>query len=132
MKRVLAQHNRQTLMLEKSLREREQRLTISEHRKRNLELQMVKIEDEERRKIGAVSEAIKCLTNSFGILNMNVGVDEAYKHHDDVVEHKEEDTVDRVIKKKKETNVREKVVDDTIIEIMEDDEDEIDFMRDHN
>merc|ERR1711997_1067739 len=61
MKRVLAQHNRQTLMLEKSLRESEQRLTISEHRKRNLELQMVKIEDEERRKIGAVSEAIKCL-----------------------------------------------------------------------
>merc|ERR1739845_80022 len=104
-------------MLEKSLREREQRLTISEHRKRNLELQMVKIEDEERRKIGAVSEAIKCLTNSFGILNMNVGVDEAYNHHDDdTVEHKEQDRVDHEIKKKKKkSDVREKVVDDTII-----------------
>merc|ERR1712154_241309 len=66
MKRVLSQHNRQTLMLEKSLRESEQRLTISEHRKKNIELQMIKIDEEERRKICAVNEAIKCLKNSFG------------------------------------------------------------------
>ena len=126
MKRVLAQHNRQTLMLEKSLRESEQRLTISEHRKRNMELRIIKIEEEERRKIAAVSEAIKCLTNSFCI---STPYGSKYGGCvEDVVEQKESEKVVKVSKKSKE-----KVVDETIIEIMDDDDDdEVDFMRDHD
>merc|ERR1712154_610659 len=65
MKRVLAQHNRQTLLLEKARRDSEQRLTISEHRNRNLELRITKIEDEEQRKIAAVQDVVKVLTSSF-------------------------------------------------------------------
>jgi len=126
MKRVLAQHNRQILTLEKSLRESEQRLTISEHRKRNLELRIIKIEDEEQRKIAAVHDAVKCLTNSFIIST-------PYNYINDVAEHKENDHDHIDIKQKlKKQVVDDEDDDETIIEIIDDDQDHEDYMRDHN
>jgi len=151
MKRVLSEHNRQVLALEKSLRECEQRLTITEHRKRNLELRVAKIEDEEQRKIAAVYDAIKCLRTSFELYQ--------YPNKDENAEFKEQAEEEEVVvmkkgKKKKKEKEKEKDKnkknnasttmsiqdgddEETIIEIIDDDEDAMmaefeDFMRDHS
>merc|ERR1712228_767581 len=69
---------------------------------------------------------IKCLTNSFCI---STPYQTKYNGLVDAVEQKEKES-EKVIKVTKSN--KNKVVDETIIEIMDDDEDEVDFMRDHN
>jgi len=135
MQRVLAQHNRQILTLEKSLRETEQRLTISEHRKRNLELRIVRIEDEEHRKSAAVHDAVKTLSNVFAINSsllkstcpQTPSFSECKDHNERLVKSSKSSKTNRKIKIEDDDGDEE-----TIIEIIDDDEDEQDFMRDHN
>jgi len=136
MQRVLAQHNRQILTLEKSLRETEQRLTISEHRKRNLELRIVRIEDEEHRKSAAVHDAVKTLSNVFVINSSLLKSTRPQTPSFSERECKDKER-DRGGITKSSRSQKIKIEDDdedneTIIEIIDDDDEEEDFMRDHN
>jgi len=133
-------------------------LTISQHRKRNLELRIQKIEDEEQRKIAAVHDAIKCLTNSF---SMQTLFQINHQNDDDFMTEKKENneilneikitkkkkslikpakskskSKSKSVKKNKNKHI-DKIFDDdddeTIIEIIDDDfEEDTDYMIDHN